>query len=226
MKHKKDEILVRSLKGEFDCVNFMVNQDPNNIMNFKKVSELIREMIYEKATSKAVEIENKNGTMTYLFVVDKKYKKNAGVSQVRVVLGKDALQNREDMQDGMTMREVLETYTDKIVKMVNEKRFAKIGRFVIKTSLAAGITTATLFGIGYALDKEVPNGFDQLSPEIQQEYRERGYISENGYEKLSDELKEKISFPEFYDRFGQDVLYGEFDVSEVEQYIAEQGYTR
>ena len=226
MKHKKDEILVRSLKGEFDCVNFMVNQDSNNIMNFKKVSELIREMIYEKATSKAVEIENKNGTMTYLFVVDKKYKKNAGVSQVRVVLGKDALQNREDMQDGMTMREVLETYTDKIVKMVNEKRFAKIGRFVIKTSLAAGITTATLFGIGYALDKEVPNGFDQLSPEIQQEYRERGYISENGYEKLSDELKEKISFAEFYDRFGQDVLYGEFDVSEVEQYIAEQGHTR
>ena len=44
--------------------------------------------------------------------------------------------------------------------------------------------------------------------------------------KLSDELKEKISFPEFYDRFGQDVLYGEFDVSEVEQYIAEQGHTR
>ena len=39
MKHKKDEILVRSLKGEFDCVNFMVNQDPNNIMIIKNVSE-------------------------------------------------------------------------------------------------------------------------------------------------------------------------------------------
>ena len=58
MKHKQDEILIQSLPGSLDNVNFIVNHDKNNMKHFHEISGLIKEMIYERATTKAVEIPN------------------------------------------------------------------------------------------------------------------------------------------------------------------------
>ena len=47
MKHKQDEILIQSLPGSLDNVNFIVNHDKNNMKHFHEISGLIKEMIYE-----------------------------------------------------------------------------------------------------------------------------------------------------------------------------------
>ena len=226
MKHKQDEILIHSLPGSLDNVNFIVNHDRNNVKHFHEISGLIKEMIYERATTKAVEIPNKNGSITYIFKVNKDSKKQSGVSQVRVVLGKDAVDNLELVEDEMTMREVMESYSDTVVKLKNEHKFAALGKAVRNVVLAGGITGAALFGIGYATDVEQPNGFDQLAPEVQQDMRNRGYVSDHGYDLLSDELKEKISFDEFYGMFGYDVLNGNLNMDQVEEYAESMGHSR
>ena len=203
-----------------------MNHDRNNVKHFHEISGLIKEMIYERATTKAVEIPNKNGSITYIFKVNKDSKKQSGVSQVRVVLGKDAVDNLELVEDEMTMQEVMESYSDTVVKLKNEHKFAAFGKAVRNVVLAGGITGAALFGIGYATNVEQPNGFDQLAPEVQQDMRNRGYVSDHGYDLLSDELKEKISFDEFYGMFGYDVLNGNLNMDQVEEYAESMGHSR
>ena len=56
--------------------------------------------------------------------------------------------------------------------------------------------------------------------------RNRGYVTDHGYDLLSDELKEKISFDEFYGMFGYDVLNGNFDMDQVEEYAESMGHSR
>ena len=226
MKHKQDEILIQSLPGSLDNVNFIVNHDKNNMKHFHEISGLIKEMIYEQATAKAVEIPNKNGSITYVFKVNKASQKQSGVSQVRVVLGKDAVRNLELVENEMTMKEVMESYSDTVVKLKNERKLATLGKAVRNVILAGGITGPALFGLAYATDVEQPNGFDQLAPEVQQDMRNRGYVTDHGYDLLSDELKEKISFDEFYGMFGYDVLNGNFDMDQVEEYAESMGHSR
>ena len=225
MKYKQDEIVIQSMPGTLDNVNFVVNYNKNNMKHFHEISGLIKEMIYEKATSKAVELPNKNGSITYIFTVNKNQQKDMGVSQVRVVLGKDAVNNLELVEDGKTMQEVMESYSDTVVRMNNNKKFEKLGRAVRNVVLAGSITGAAIVGISYATPTEQSVAFDGYAPEVQQDIRNKDYVRPY-YESLSDEIKEKISFEDFYMEFGYDTLNGSLDMDEVQSYVSSMGHSK